>query len=134
MHENITDIWLLKRHGSVVVDVTANELNREGADASKLRKGIDAKCRTWKRGDRSFVCTFDVGRTSPYLPRIRATRAADRNEIATSATSAIGKSGKESERGKEKRGDEKFYGITPVEQRGRAIVSPRPSYRPRQWW
>lgn len=33
-----------------------------------------------------------------------------------------------------KRGDEKFYGITPVEQRGWAVVSLRPSYRPYRWW
>lgn len=53
-----------------MVDVAVNELDREEVDASELRKGIDAKCRTRKRGERFFVCTFDVGRTSPYLSRI----------------------------------------------------------------
>lgn len=46
MHESITDIWFLKRYGSVAIDVAANELNREGADTSELQKKIDAKCRT----------------------------------------------------------------------------------------
>jgi len=49
------------------------------------------------------------------------------------ATSVIGKSGKKRAEGRETRGW-KILWDNAVEQRGWAIVSPRLSYRPRQWW
>lgn len=53
---------------SGVIDVAVNELNREEANASVPKEDRCKVSNSKARRARAFVCTFDVGCTSPFPP------------------------------------------------------------------
>lgn len=115
-----------------MVDVAMNELDRR---SRRFRAPKGDRCKVSNSKARRAILRLHFWCRSHLalsIVNLSSSRGRQKRNSYT-ATSVIGKSGKERAEGRETRGW-KILWDNAVEQRGWAIVSPRLSYRPRQWW